>query len=215
MLSNSLSVILLSSALLFAPVPAPAQSAWTSLVPDSSLKGWEIVGDGLWHVLPEGILIGQRERRTAKHQGWLYSTRNFGQFDLRFDYWLRHGENSGVSIRDTSRGRWSTATEHDGERTPSHIGYEIQILGAPSARYGTGSLYLFQNAKSGHERFHDWNSMEIQVRDNLIRVLLNGHVIMEHPGDPNRPKSGPIGFQLHDPHTVLMLKNIQIRELAP
>lgn len=57
--------------------------------------------------------------------------------------------------------------------------------------------------------------MEIQVRDNLIRVILNGHVIMEHPGDPNRPKSGPIGFQLHDPHTVLMLKNIQIRELAP
>jgi hypothetical protein len=192
----------------------PAQPEWTSLMPDAALSGWERVGDGLWHMLPEGIVVGQRERRTARHQSWLYSRKEYREFDLRFDYWLRAGENSGVSIRDTSRGHYSHGEQHDSKRTPSHIGYEIQILGAPSEKYGTGSLYLFESARGGRERFHDWNTMEIEVRDELIRVKLNGAVVMEHPGDPARPKQGPIGFQLHDPHTLLMLKNVEIREIA-
>ncbi len=200
---------------LFAALPAAkAQAEWVDLFPGRTLEAWEVVGDGLWHILPEGIVVGQRERRAAKHQSWLYTKQNYREYDLRFEYWLRSGENSGVSIRDTSRGRWSQGEQHDPERTPSHIGYEIQILGMPSAKYGTGSLYLFESAKPGQERFHGWNRMEIEVRDELIRVRLNGAVVMEHPGDPARPKEGPIGFQLHDMHTVLMLKNVEIREAA-
>jgi hypothetical protein len=192
-----------------------AQPGWTEMMPQGSLAGWESVGDGLWHALADGIIVGQRNRRTAQEQAWLYSRQDYGQYDLSFEYWLRAGENSGVSIRDVSRGRYSHGPESDNKRRPSAIGYEIQLLGAPSEKYGTGSLYLFQNAKGGFERFHDWNTMVIEVRDGLIRVRLNGELVMEHPGDPARPKRGPIGFQLHDPHTVLLLKNVRIREMAP
>lgn len=58
MLSTSLPAMVLASGLLFVSAPASAQPAWTNILPDRSLQGWEIVGDGLWHVLPEGILIG-------------------------------------------------------------------------------------------------------------------------------------------------------------
>lgn len=197
------------------PWGLPAQPQWVDMMPQGSLAAWEVVGDGLWHVLLDGIIVGQRERRTAKEQAWLYSRKDFREYDLRFDYWLRAGENSGVSIRDTSRGRYSHGPESDQKRRPSAIGYEIQILGMPSEKYGTGSLYLFQNAKGGFERFHDWNTMIIEVRDEMIRVRLNSVLIMEHPGDPARPKTGPIGFQLHDAHTVLLLKNVRIREVTP
>lgn len=208
-------LIFLASGMMILPPVLPAQTEWVDMMPQGSLAGWEVVGDGLWHVLGEGIIVGQRERRRAKEQAWLYSRKDYREYDLRFDYWLRAGENSGVSIRDTSRGRYSHGAESDQKRRPSAIGYEIQILGMASEKYGTGSLYLFQHAKAGFERFHDWNTMMIEVRDEMIRVRLNGALIMEHPGDPARSKTGPIGFQLHDPHTVLLLKNVQIREVTP
>lgn len=208
-------VSILAGVLLSAPRAQPSQDEWSGMMPAGSLAGWEVVGDGLWHALSDGIIVGQRERRAAKEQAWLYSRKDFREFDLRFDYWLRAGENAGVSIRDTSRGRFSHGPESDQKRRPSAIGHEIQILGMPSEKYGTGSLYLFQNAKGGAERFHDWNTMIIEVRDGMIRVRLNGQLIMEHPGSPERPRAGPIGFQLHDPHTVLLLKDVRIRELRP
>ncbi len=207
---SAVPLLLATLALLLAPAVLPAQ--WTSIFPTTSFDGWTKVGDGIWNVTSDKILTGQRDRRTAKHQAWLYTQKEYREFDLRFEYWLRYNANSGISIRDTSRAAFACGDAHIGDKTPSHIGYEIQILAAKSEKNPTGSLYLFQDAKTGHERFGDWNSMEVQVRDNLIKVLLNGHPVMQHPGDPNRPKSGPIGLQLHDPETVVMFRNIEIRE---
>lgn len=192
---------------------ASLTAQWTPITPNPALDGWESVGDGIWRVTSDGILTGERDRRSAKHQAWLYTRKEYRQFDFRFEYWLRYRANSGISIRDTSRAAHACGDNHDPKRTPSHIGYEIQILAAESKTNPTGSLYLFQDAKTGHERFGDWNRMEIQVRDNLITVLLNGVKVMEHPGDPDRPKAGPIGLQLHDPETVVMFRNLAIREL--
>ncbi len=55
--------------------------------------------------------------------------------------------------------------------------------------------------------------MEIESRDDSIRVRLNGQVVAEYAGDPARPKSGPIGLQLHDLFALAMFRNIRIREL--
>ncbi len=204
-------LLLATLTMLLAPAVLPAQ--WASITPTPSFDGWTKVGDGIWNVTSDKILTGQRDRRAAIHQAWLYTQKEYRQFDLRFEYWLRFNSNSGISIRDTSRAAFACGTAHDGKRTPSHIGYEIQILSAKSEKNPTGSLYLFKDAETGHERFGDWNSMEVQVRDNLIKVLLNGHPVMQHSGDPTRPKSGPIGLQLHDPETVVMFRNIEIREV--
>ena len=78
-------------------------------------------------------------------------------------------------------------------------------------KYPTGSLYLFQAAKTGVQREFDWNAMDIEVRDGKIRVKLNGVPVMEHSGDPHRPTKGPIGLQLHDMNTVVMFRNVRIR----
>jgi hypothetical protein len=55
--------------------------------------------------------------------------------------------------------------------------------------------------------------MEISSRNQKITVRLNGQVVAEHPGDPQRPKTGPIGLQLHDQFSLVMFRNIRIREL--
>ena len=192
----------------------PQPGKWVNLFNGKNLDGWQRVGDGVWMVLRDGTLLGQCDpQKPCQHQAWLYTEREFGEFDLRLDYWTRLGGNSGVSIRDSSRARWAVGAEWDRNRTPSHIGYEIQIGATQGKTYEvSGSVYLFAPAKSGLQRPSDWNTLEIESRNSGIRVRLNGVPVSEFPGVPDRPKTGPIGLQLHDRNSVIMFRNIRLRE---
>jgi Domain of Unknown Function (DUF1080) len=191
---------------------APAASV--NLLNGKNLDGWDVVGEGFWNVLDDGTLVGQRDlSKPTEHQCWLYTKKEFGEYDLHLEYWLRWGGNSGVSIRDTSRAHYAQSQNWDAKRTPSHIGYEIQIAN-DGDEYPTGSVYLFAKSKSGAQRDFNWNSLDIQSRNNIIRVTLNGQLVAESPGDPARSKTGPIGLQLHDHTTLAMFRNIRIQEMA-
>ena len=99
----------------------------------SKATAWEKAGDGIWTFQESGIILGERDEaapaptRKGPDQAWLYSRRDFDEYDLHVEWWTRFRGNSGISIRDTSRGRYSYGPDTDPEKTPSHIGYEIQI----------------------------------------------------------------------------------------
>lgn len=189
-------------------------AASVNLLNGKNLDGWDVVGEGFWNVLDDGTLVGQRDlSKPTERQCWLYTKKEFGEYDLHLEYWLRWGGNSGVSIRDTSRAHYAQGQNWDAKRTPSHIGYEIQIAN-DGDEYPTGSVYLFAKSKSGVQRDFNWNSLDIQSRNNMIRVTLNGQLVAESPGDPARSKTGPIGLQLHDHKTLAMFRNIRIQEMA-
>lgn len=199
--------------LLILPLAAPAASV---KLLDGSLTGWEAIGDGVWNVMRDGTLVGQRNLKKAEHQAWLYTARNdYGEFDLHLEWWTRLGGNSGVSIRDTSRAQYATAAAWDANRTPAHIGYEIQILNGYTDKYPSGSVYLFDAAKPGRQIENDWNSFDIESRNDGITVKLNETVVSHFAGDPKRSKTGPIGLQLHDSTSVVMFRHIRIKELKP
>ena len=195
-----------------------ANSHTADLFNRKNLDGWEVMGDGVWTVMKDGTLLGQRDlgknAKTDPNQSWLYTKKEFGEFDLHLEWWTRLGGNSGVSLRDQTRAIHSFGAQADPKNTPSHIGYEIQISNGYKDQYPTGSLYLFEAAKTGFQIENDWNSMDIESRNDIIRVKLNGHLIMQHPGDPKRSKVGPIGLQLHDMSTIVMFRNIRIKEIA-
>jgi len=216
-------LILLSAALLSA-------EDWHALLNGKNLDGWEIRGDSIWTVLKDGSLVGQRPhtnpfkewpitrdqyRAWAEPQSWLYTNADFDQFDLHVEYWIPPGGNSGVSIRDTSRGKYSLiGPDHDSSRTPSHVGYEIQILAnGYDEKYPTGGVYLFVPAKTGFQHEDDWNNLDIESRHDMIRVRVNGQVVAQSPGDPARSKTGPIGLQLHDRFSWIMFRNIKLKEV--
>jgi hypothetical protein len=216
---------------------APAQS-WQPLFNGKNLDGWQIRGDCQWDVMKDGTLLGQRKHDQAKafpewpveqkafrswwsRQAWLYTDREFGEFDLHVEYLIPLHGNSGVSIRDVSRAHYVIGEAPDPsvvQRTklkgsPAHIGYEIQIIDPDNDQYASGSVYLFQSAKTGVQKPNDWNSMDIESRNEIIRVKINGQTVAESPGDPERSKTGPIGLQLHDQFTFVMFRNIRIREI--
>jgi hypothetical protein len=195
---------------------------------DPDLKAWQINGDGIWTVLKDGTLIGQRPHPSGKTplgapfpvdakqygrwvgaQAWLYTNDEFDEFDLHVEYWLPIGGNSGVSIRDSSRGKQSYGPPPN--KTPAHIGYEIQLLDAADAKNPSGSIYDVAPAPGGLELRNDWNVMDISSRHDRIRVRLNGKPAAESPGVEGRPLKGPIGLQLHDAFSWVLFRNIRIR----
>jgi hypothetical protein len=213
--------------LLLLPFVATAFAQERKLI-DPDLTAWERNGDGIWTVLKDGTLIGQRPHPSGKTplgvafpvdakqyghwlgaQSWLYTKEEFDQFDLHVEYWLPIGGNSGVSIRDSSRGKQSYGPPPN--QTPAHIGYEIQLLDAPTAKNPSGSIYDVAPAPGGLEIRDDWNKMDIESRRGMIRVRLNGKLAAESPGAPGRPLTGPVGLQLHDAFSWVMFRNIRIR----
>lgn len=219
--------------LALAAVPMLAQD-WKPLFNGRNLDGWEIIGDSQWTVMADGTLLGQRTPDLRKMvgpesplktkaefdlwvhtQSWLYTQRqDFADFDLHLEYWTKTGGNSGVSIRDQSRAANAIGPKPDFKKTPAKVAYEIQINNRYPDPHPSGSIYGFVDAPKDAQRDDDWNTMEISSRTEKITVRINGRVVAEHPGDPNRPKVGPIGLQLHDQFSLIMFRNIRIRELA-
>src|SRR5712692_8508497 len=124
------------AALLLLSLPLPSQGA---KLLNGNLDNWESIGDGIWSVLRDGTLVGQRDPAKAETQAWLYTKKNdYGEFDLHLEWWIRIGGNSGVSIRDTSRAKYAVAASWDANKTPAHIGHEIQILNSSRDKYPSG-----------------------------------------------------------------------------
>jgi len=210
---------------------ASAQDGWKPLFNGKNLDGWETKGDGKWTVLGGGVLMGQpvsgaknpfgeawpvtvtekQYHDWRQTQSWIYTVAEYGSYDLHVEYLAPVGGNSGVSIRDHTRGKFAIGPVPDYTKTPAHHGYEIQIINGVKTKYPSGSIYLFAPAKPGFEKESDWNSLDIESRKDVIRVKLNGTEVATHPGDPARPKSGPIGLQLHDRFNAIQFRNIRIR----
>jgi hypothetical protein len=229
-----MTVVIQSIALLLLLTVSGLTADWKPLLNGKNLDGWEVIGDGQWTVMGDGTLLGQRIGDYRKvlvpggplptpeqfkswvdTQSWLYTVRNdFGEFDLDLDYWTKTTGNSGVSLRDPTRAKWGVTTPPDYKRTPSKMGYEIQINNRFPDPHPSGSIYGFVDAPKDAQHEDDWNHMEISSRNEKITIRLNGRVVAEHAGDPQRPKSGPIGLQLHDQFSIIMFRNIRIRELG-
>ncbi len=177
-----------------------------------TLDGWQGAVDG--YVPENGILVCKE-----KGGGNLFTTKEYSDFILRFEFKLEPGGNNGVAIRSPVGGR------------VSRNGMEIQILDDDAPRYENlkpyqyhGSIYGLVPAKRGHLKpAGEWNSQEISCNGPHIKVTLNGTVIVdanldeidepldgyEHPG--RFRKSGHLGFVGHG--SRVEFRNIRVKEL--
>lgn len=162
-----------------------------------SLAGWEGAGQdaaACWKV-EDGLLMC-----TGKKGPWLRSTEQFGDFDLRLDYKLRPGGNSGVYVR----------VPEDGNHHGDNSGVEIQILDDKAEKYKnlkayqyTGGVYDIAPPKEhvGREA-GEWNSLQIELRGTHYVIVHNGVTIVdadvdEFPDLKARRLEGFLGLQNH------------------
>jgi len=173
-----------------------------------SLDGWDGAGQdaaACWKV-EDGLLMC-----TGEKGPWLRSREQFANFDLRLDYKLKPGGNSGVYVRVPEDGN------HHGEGS----GVEIQILDDKAEKYKelkgyqyTGGVYDIAAAKEHVGRdAGQWNSLQIEVTGTHYVITHNGVKIVdadvaEFSDLQKRRLEGFLGLQNHSEE--VWYKNVRI-----
>src|SRR5688572_3252655 len=192
--------------------PPPSPGKTVSLFDGKTLANWE--GDTkLWRV-EDGALTGGSLTETVKHNDFLASTKDYGNFIVRFKIKLTGKEgfiNSGFQIRS--------------ERVPSSSemkGYQCDF-GDPT---WWGAIYdesrrnkvLSPSDMKALEpvlRRNDWNDYVVRADGPRITTWINGVQATDYrEADPKIPLRGKLGIQVHGGGKALVqVKEITIEEL--
>ncbi|MDP6635883.1 MAG: DUF1080 domain-containing protein [Phycisphaerae bacterium] len=186
--------------------PKTSSGAFTPLFDGKTLSGWK-GRKSLWSV-QDGTVVGQTTKDfVLKHNDFLYTEKEYGDFELTLSYKLENG-NSGVQIR---------SQVHDDFRI---TGYQADIA---VKRY-TGILYdegrrgIIADVKPAEiSKFlkKGWNDYRIVCKGPEITLWINGkQTITYTEKKASIPAKGVIAFQLHrGPPMKVMFKDIKIKEL--
>ncbi|MGB0767960.1 MAG: 3-keto-disaccharide hydrolase [Phycisphaeraceae bacterium] len=179
-------------------------------------KGWVIDGDAL-HI------------RADSKAGDIVTKKQYASFDLRFEWKVAKGSNSGVIYR---------CIEHEDVRLSFMSGPEYQILDDDNHRNGknpkttAASLYAHYapNEKKTLMPIGEWNIGRIVVRGSKVEHWLNGAIVVAYDLESEsfqrvtqathykkwarfaKEKKGHIAFQDHTDD--VWFRNIRIKELA-
>jgi HEAT repeat protein len=193
------------------------KEGFTSLFNGSDLDHW--VGNKTDYLVENNELVVRPEQGGY---GNLYSAKEYSDFNFRFEFKLTPGANNGLGIHAPLEG------------DAAYVGKELQILDNTASIYANlkpyqyhGSVYGVIAAKRGFLKpVGEWNSQEVIVKGNDIKIILNGTVIVDgnweasakngtldkknHPG--LKRNKGHIGFLGHG--SELQFRNIRIKDLS-
>ncbi|KOG42922.1 ThuA domain-containing protein [Streptomyces resistomycificus] len=185
------------------------ENGYRALFDGSSLSGWKQAGPGSFTPAADGTIT------SSGGMGMLwYGDRSFGAYSLKLD-WKMAGDagddNSGVFVGfPPSDDPWSAVNN----------GYEIQIDATDVPEKTTGSVYGFRSAdlKKRDRALNppgEWNTYEIRVEGERLRVYLNGVKINDFTNtDPARSlRDGHVGLQNHGADDRVSFRDVRIKEL--
>ena len=182
----------------------------------NNLDGW--VGNKIAYVVEDGMIVIYPDKGGS---GNLFTEKEYADFVFRFEFQLTPGANNGLGVRAPIEG------------DAAYKGMELQILDNTADKYKDlqeyqyhGSVYGAIPAKRGFLKpVGEWNSQEVVLQGDTVKVILNGDVIVDgnlkearkggtmdgknHKGLKN--KKGHIGFLGHG--DLVRFRSIRIKEL--
>ena len=206
-----------------APAKAPAAKAPAATKPPAkqklpkgfkplfdgkTLKGWK-GRESLWKV-EDGAIRGQSTAEyKLKHNDFLYTEKEYGDFELRLKFRLIN-HNSGVQVR---------SKVHKDYRV---TGYQADIAEQrfTGILYGEGFGGILADVKpkemAKHVKKGDWNDYRILCQGKRLQFWINGQPTIDYTDKrPIAAAKGVIAFQLHGgPPMKVYFKDIIIKDLS-
>ncbi len=197
--------------------PEEKAEGFVALFNGRNLDNW--IGNKESYVAEEGMIVIKPEKGSG---GNLFTSKEYSDFNFRFEFLLSPAANNGLGIRAPLEG------------DAAYVGMELQILDNTAPVYANlkeyqyhGSVYGVIPAKRGFLKpVGEWNSEEVIVKGTRVTVILNGNVIVDgdiagprdngtmdgndRPGLKN--KTGHIGFLGHG--SVVKFRDIRILDLS-
>ena len=137
----------------------------------------------------------------------------FKNFEFKAQVMTKPGANSGIYIH--------TAYQESG--WPSK-GYEVQVNNSHTDWKRTGSLYNIQDVKETYVKDNEWYTEYIKVEGKHITIKINDKTVVDYEetdtdkrsgGEKDRIlSSGTFALQAHDPKSVVLFKDIQVKPLT-
>lgn len=206
-----------------------ADKDFVPLFPEDGVpKGWRVSAwddvskpapEGVVWKVQNGVLHGSEPRGT-----WLVSEKEYGDFELEFEWKIGQRGNSGLGLRFPAKG------------DPAFDGLELQMADVrynPEAKDSelTGGLYRAIAPTKQVFKPTEWNKYQVALKGSHIKVILNGTVVQDldldkqtqevkrhngktAPAIKDRPRRGHIGFQeLSRGGDHVMIRNARIKVL--
>jgi len=170
---------------------APAASengGFASLFNGRDLDGWITGPDNAW-VVEDGVISLKREFDGREHNGdYLWTKEKYADFVLELEFKVPERANSGVFLRTSNL------------KDPVYTGLEVQVSNSYGreklTRGGTaGAIYdCLAPTKNAVKKPGQWNRYRITCRKNIVKVELNGQLVIEMDLDRwSEPKKNPDG----------------------
>ena len=177
-------------------------SEWTTLIDgEKGMDNWYRIGDANWRAEGGAIVADQGKG------GFLLSKYQYGDFELRIEFWPADNANSGIYMRCSDVNNVTDKTCHEANIFDQR----------PDQTFATGGIVhlgkVLQPVKAGGK----WNVYEITARGSHITVVLNGVKTAEI--DNAQWLKGPVGLQYGTlppkglPGGAIKFRKVQIRPL--
>jgi hypothetical protein len=179
-----------------------AEAGWRSLFNGKNLEGWKPHGGDTGYAVRDGEL----KFLNAGSSNHLRTAEDFQDFQLRLDFQIDRGANSGLFLRGARN-----------DKDPAYTGCELQILDDFNFEADTNSKltdYQFTaglygskapDTKNALRPLGEWNTYDVCYRGSRMTVRLNGkpihdidtHKVGGNPPFKDRVPTGFIGMQRH------------------
>jgi hypothetical protein len=202
-----IAVVILAGACLLMPTAVGADRKPNSLTPQEIAHGWVLLFDGetLFGWAPRGAARWSATDGTVvcpagTGGGYLSTTTEFADFQLRAEFWIDDKANSGVFLRCPAAGEITALNA-----------YEVNIFD-PHEKWPTGSINEVAKASEGRNTAGQWNTYDLTAEGDHLVVKLNGTTTVDvRDGQHAR---GTIALQNLTGAGAVRFRNLKLRPLG-
>jgi hypothetical protein len=156
---------------------------WIRLFDGHTLFGWKSNGKLTWSV-KDGVITA--DSADAANQGLLVTTTRFANYELRCDYRVEKGGNSGIFLRTVTN-----------PTNPAVDCYELNMCDS-KPNFATASLVGRVNPTRKILGDGDWHTFHVRLEGPRVTAKFDGEEVLEYIDATDKPlTTGFIGLQMN------------------